>query len=46
MLAYGGGGVVVLTDTLSRHGRHQAVLSRILVNASIVQLCSLTVFLL
>lgn len=47
MLAYGGGGgVVVLTATLSRHGRHQAMLSGILVNAPVVQLCSLSVFLL
>lgn len=34
---YCGGGVVVLTDILSRHGRHQAILCRILVNASVVQ---------
>lgn len=37
------GGVVALTGSLFRHGRHQAIFSRILVNASIVQVYSLMV---
>lgn len=36
-------GVVALTGSLFRHGRHQAIFSRILVNASIVQVYSLMV---
>lgn len=36
-------GMVALTGSLFRHGRHQAIFSRILVNASIVQMYSLMV---
>lgn len=36
-------GVVALTCSLFRHGRHQAIFSRILINASIVQVYSLMV---
>ena len=46
VLVYGGAGVVVLADTLSRSGRRGAILSRILVNAFVVELCSLLVSLL
>lgn len=42
MLVYCGG-VVALTGSLFRHGRHQAIFSRILVSASIVQVYSLVV---